>query len=37
VSIYAKDSIGEVSVVVLFIPGTRLSCSRHHGRRKVFS
>jgi hypothetical protein len=23
-------------VVVLFIPGTGLGCSRHHGRKKVF-
>jgi hypothetical protein len=36
VSVYAKDHIGEVSVVVLFIPRTRLGCSRHHGHRKVF-
>jgi hypothetical protein len=35
-SLYAKDLIGEVSAVVLFIPGTGLGCSRHHGRRKVF-
>jgi hypothetical protein len=24
-------------VVVLFIPGTGLGCSRHHEHRKVFS
>jgi hypothetical protein len=24
-------------MVVLFIPRTRLGCSRHHGRRKVFT
>jgi hypothetical protein len=35
-SLYAKDPIREVSAIVLFIPGTGLGCSRHHGRRKVF-
>jgi hypothetical protein len=35
-SLYAKDPIGEISVVAFFIPRTRLGCSRHHGRRKVF-
>jgi hypothetical protein len=37
VSLYAKDPIGETSAVGLFIPTTGLGCSRHHGRRKVFS